>query len=442
MEVTIEDVNSVKKILHIEVPRETVKSEVDSAYAAIKKTAKIKGFRQGKAPRSVLARMFQKDVHADVVSKLIQNSLIEAIQSNNLNIVGEPVMDPPEFKEDEPYKYDTTIEIRPEIPAVDYKGLELKQTAYTISDEEIDTQLGMLRRNIAQYNEISEKRPVENGDMVLLDYEGFKDGEAFEHTPKVEKQSMKVGSGRIHPTFDEKIVGMEIDDEKIFEVTFPEDHFNKNLSGQTILYKVVLTGIREEVLPELNDEFAKKFGPYDNLDALKLEIRNNLEKGYEKRVEQELNEQIFQQLIDKTSFEIPESMVQHELDGIIEEAERAFASNNVTLEQLGQTHEALAEKYREVAEKQVRRHLILDAIITHDELAISDDELETGLENLAAEFNQPIEGIKAFYKENPEKIEFFKYTLLEKKAIKLIMDSGIVEEIEPEAETNDNEVEE
>ena len=439
MDVTIESVNSVKKILHIEVPRETVKAEVDSAYTAIKKTAKIKGFRQGKAPRSVLARMFKKDVHADVVSKLIQNSLIEAIQSNNLNVVGEPMMDPPELNEDEPYKYDTTIEIKPEIPPVDYKGLKLQQTTYTISDAEIDTQLEMLRRNIAQYNEISEKRPVEKGDMVLLDYEGFKDGEPFEHTPKVEKQSMKVGSGRIHPTFDEKIVGMEIDDEKIFEVTFPEDHFNKNLSGQTILYKVLLTGIREEILPELNDDFAKKFGPYDNLDALKQEIRNNLEKGYEKRIEQELNEQIFQQLIEKTSFDIPESMVQHELDGIIEEAERAFFSSNLTLEQLGQTREALAEKYRYVAEKQVRRHLILDAIINHDELMISDDELDAGLQNLAADFNQPLEGIKAFYKENPEKIEFFKYTLLEKKAIKLIMDSGIVEEIEPEAETNDNE---
>ncbi|MBU0992469.1 MAG: trigger factor [Proteobacteria bacterium] len=439
MQVTIEDVSSVKKILHIEVPEETVQSEIDSAYQSLKKTAKIKGFRPGKAPRSVLERMFKKDVHADVVSKLIQNSLIEAIQSNNLNVVGDPIMDPPHLEENKVYKFDTTVEIKPELPAVDFKGLQLKKSKYVVSEEEIDTQIQMLRRNIAKYDEIEEKRPAKQGDITLIDYEGFKDGNPFEHTPRVENQSMRIGSGRIIAEFDNQIVGMSIGDEKIFEITFPEDYFNTNFSGNTILYKVVLRSIREESLPDLNNDFAKQFGPYETLDALKQEIQNNLTKGYEKRIEQELNEQIFQQLIEKMDFEIPDTMVDYELEGILDEAERSFHANNVTLEQIGQTRESLAQKYRGVAEKQVRRHLILDSIITHEKLAISEDELEKGFQDLADNFNQTVAGIKAFYKENPEKIEFFKYTLLEKKAIKLIMETGNIEEKEPELQTNEGE---
>lgn len=438
MQVTIEDLSSVKKIIHIEVPKETVQSEIESAYQSLNKTAKIKGFRPGKAPRSVLERMFKKEVHDEVKAKLIQESLIEAIQKNTLNIVGEPALELPELEEKAAYKFQSTVELKPTLPPIEYKGLTLKKSKYEVSDEELDGQIELLRRNIAKYNEITEKRPVATGDIVLIDYEGFKDGKPFEFTPKAENYTLRIGAGRISEQFDAQITGMGVGDEKIFEITFPEEYPNKNFSGQTILYKVVVKSIREEELPELNDDFAKKFGPYENIDGLKQEIKNHLQKGYDKRIEQELNEQIFNLLIPKVDFEIPEAMVKFELEGIVDEAEKSFAANNMTLQQVGATRESLAERYGWLAEKQVRRQLILNAIIIQEKLTLPDDELEAGFEDIARDYGQPVEGLKAYYKENPDKIDFFKYTLLEKKAITLIMNSSTIEEVVPEPEAEGN----
>lgn len=438
MQATIEDLSSVKKIIHIEVPQETVQLEIDSAYQSLNKTAKIKGFRPGKVPRSVLQRMFRKEVYDEVKAKLIQESLIEAIQANALNIVGEPALDVPELEEKAAYKFKSTVELKPTLPPIDYKGLSLKKKKYEVSEAELEGQVEMLRRNLAKYNEIKEVRPVQTGDIVLVDYEGFQDGKPFEFTPKAENYTLRIGAGRISDQFDAQIVGMGVGDEKQFEVTFPEEYPNKNFSNQTILYKVVVKSIREEELPELNDEFAKKFGPYENIDGLKQEIKNHLQKGYDKRIEQELNEQIFTQLIPKVDFEIPDVMVKFELEAIVDEAEKSFASNNMTLEQVGQTRESLGERYGWIAEKQVRRQLILNAIIMQENLTLSDDELETGFGDLARDYGQPVESLKAYYKEHPERIDFFKYTMLEKKAITLIMNSSTIEEVDPEPEKDGN----
>ena len=440
MQVTVEDVNSVKKILHIEVPEEVVARELDSAYKELKKTSKIKGFRPGKAPRSVLERMFGKDVNADVSSKLIQSSLIDTLREKELPVVGEPKVDSPDLTGPGAYAFDITVELRPEIADVEFKGLDLTKTKYEHNEEEVEAQIEMLRKNLAKKVEIEEARPAAEGDFLLLDYEGFQGGEPFDGAQKTENFTLKLGSGTIAKAFDDEVVGMNMGDEKEFSVIFPEDHFNSTLAGQAVDYKVKLNKIMREELPEVNDEFAKQFGKFDTLEALRAEIVGNLEQGYAKRVDQELNEQIFENLIEKTEFEVPEVMVEYELDGIVSEAERAFAANNITMEQVGQSVEKIRENYRDTAVKQVRRHLILGKIIEQEEMVVDDAELEAGFQEMADNFNQPAEAIKAFYKENPDKVEFFKHTLLEKKAIKLIIESSNVTEVEPEKESDEEKV--
>ena len=179
---------------------------------------------------------------------------------------------------------------------------------------------------------------------------------------------------------------------------------------------------------------AKKAGQYESLDGLKKAIADNLEQGYAKRMEQELHEQIYQELISRSDFEVPDTMVDMELKGIIEEAERSFAYRNISMEDLGLSKESIAEKYRDTAVNQVKRHLLLGKLIDQESLAISDDELEEGLKAMADNFNQPLEQIKNYYDQNKDKIEYFKHTLLEKKAIKLIIDSSKIEEVEPQKE--------
>ncbi len=440
MKVTVEDKSSVKKILHIEVPQEDVVQELNNAYAQLKKTAKIKGFRPGKAPRSVLTRMYGKDVNGDVTGKLIQSAFLEALKETELNIVGSPKVDPPELKDQAPYAFDAEVEIRPEIADVEFKGLALNKTKYDVNESEVEMQLKMLRKNLAKREKIEEDRPIKIDDVAVIDYEGFKNGEPFEPTKKTENFIIKLGAGQIVKDLDDGIVGMKVNDEREIDVTFPDDYFKEELVGQKVLFKVKLNEIREEILPEVDDEFAKGISEkFDSLETLKAEIRKNLRSGYDKRIEQEMNEQIFTQLLEQTDFEVPDTMVEGELEHIIKDAERSFEQSNRSFDEVGLSKEILSEKYRPTAEKQVRRHLILSKIIDQEKLELSDEELDQGFQEMADTYQQPVDHIKGYYNQNKEGLEVFKHTMLEKKALNLIIDNGQISEVEPTENTDASE---
>jgi trigger factor len=438
MKVTVEDRSSVKKVMHIEIPEADVTRALDDAYKTLKKTAKVKGFRPGKTPRGVLERLYRKDVHADVVSKLIQDAYVDAMKETQLKIVGSPVVDPPELADKADYCFDAEVEVQPEIADIDFTGLTLKKNLYKASDEEVEVQVKMMQKNLAKREPIDEQRPAQNGDFVQVDYEGFKDGKPFEETKKTENFVMKLGDGHISEDFDKGVEGMNPGDEKEMTVTFPDDYFNKKLAAHTVDFKVKLNEIRKEVLPEIDDEMAKQLGPFSTMDEVRQKIKENLTEGYTKRSEQELNEQIFSQILEKTEFEVPDVMVDYELDHIVADAERSFSYHNKTFEEAGISKESLKEKYRDTAEKQVRRQLILGKIVEQEKMELADEDLEKGFEEMAANYNQPVDVIKGVYGKSGEQLELFKHALLEKQAIKLIMEKNEIEMVEPEKETSES----
>jgi len=434
MNFSVEDQSAVKKKLTIEVPQEDVARELDNAYKDLKKNAKVKGFRPGKTPRSVLERMYGKDVRADVASRLMQEAFIEVLQESKMNVVGTPEIDPPELQADQAYTFEATIEVQPELEPFTIDGFELKKTLYRATDEEVDAQLQMLRNNLARMVPIEDDRPVADGDYVTVDYEGLKGGKPFAETQRTENFNMKIGDGLIHPDVDAKLVGLKAGESTEVTVNFADDYFNEKLSGLEITFHVELKDIREQHLPEIDDEMAKRLGQFESLDDLKTKINENLSMGYEKRQEQELNEQVFNALIDQQDFEVPESMVNHELENIVSEAKQKFAYHNTSMEELGLDDEGLHEKYRETALNQVRRHMILGKIITQESLEVSDDALEAGYQEMADSFNQPVDVIKQFYAQQPDRVDVFKHALLEKQAMKLIIEKSSIEEVEPELE--------
>lgn len=434
MKVTVEDRSSVKKVLHIEIPEADVTRALDEAYQTLKKTAKVKGFRPGKTPRGVLERLYRKDVNADVAGKLIQDAYVDALKETELKVVGSPSVDPPDLAGKGDYCFDAEVEVHPEIADIGFTNLKLKKTLYKAGDEEVDVQIQMMQKNLAKREPIDEQRPAQNGDFVQVDYEGFKDEKPFEETKKTENFVIKLGDAHIADDFDKGVVGMNPGDEKEITVSFSDDYFNKKLAGHTVDFKVKLNEIRKEVLPEIDDEMAKQLGPFTTLDEVRDKIRENLTQGYDKRIEQELNEQIFSQILETTEFEVPDVMVQYELDSIIADAERSFSYHNKTFEEAGISRESLAEKYRDTAEKQVRRQLILGKIIQQEKMELADEDLEKGFEEMAATYDQPVDVIKGFYGNSGDKLELFKHALLEKQAIKLIMERNEIESVEPEKE--------
>ena len=434
MNFKVEAQSAVKKKLSIEIPQADVAKELDGAYRELKKNAKVKGFRPGKTPRNVLERLYGKEVRADVSSRLIQEAFMEVLKDAELNVVGMPAIDPPELAADAPYAFDAVVEVKPELENLEIEGFKLKKTLYRPTEEELEAQIQMLRKNLAKMVPIEEARAAAAGDVILIDYEGFKDGQPFTETQKTTDFSMKIGDGLIHKDFDDQVTGMTPGDEKTFNVTFPGDYYNDKLAGLEITFNVTLKEIRVEALPEIDDAMAKRLGKFESLDELRQQIEENLSKGYAKRQEQELHEQVFTALIAQQTFEVPDAMVAHELESIVAEAQQSFSYHNTSMEELGLTKEALEEKYRDTAVKQVRRHLLLGKIIEQEGMELSDEDLEKGYADMAASFNQPVDMIKKFYAQYPDRVDVFKHTLLEKQAINLIIEKSEIEEVEPELE--------
>jgi trigger factor len=432
MEVTVTDISSVKKKVQIQVPQADVAKELDTAYLQLKKNAKVKGFRPGKTPRSVLERMFHKDVHADVTKALIQNTFIDAVKQESLAFIGTPDIDPPALDPDGPFIYDITVELKPELSDINFEGIEIKKTLYKMSETEVDKQIELLQKQLAETHPIDGNRAAADGDHAIIDYEGLKDGQPFEPTQKTENYTLKIGQKMISEVFDKQIIGMNPGEQKEFPVTFPEDYHNKDLANLEITFTATLKELRQEVIPEANDELAKKLGNFETLENVKDAIRKNLQQGYDKRSDQEIQEQIFEKLLTE-KFELPETLVKFELDGIIADTETRFSQSNVTLDQLGLSREKLEEQYRDVAENQVRRHLFLSKIIEQENMELPAEELNTEYESLSGTVGQPVDSIKEYYKKNPDKLEGFKHAILEKKVFDLIVEKAVIEEVEPEA---------
>ena len=431
MQFTVEDVSSVKKVLHIDIPEAEVAAEIDEAYNQLKKTSKIKGFRQGKAPRTVLEKMFSRDVNDEVAGRLIQNSVFKAIADAKLKIVSQPVVTPVEFTGKGNFKFDATVEVRPEIAPIDISQIKINKTKYAYSEGEVDAQMEMLRKSLSKKNPAPEGTVIGDGSYALVSYEGFRDAVPFDKTPKVENQLYRIGSAMMSKMFDDELAGLKKGDEKTFTVSYPSEYVNKQFAGNDIEFRLLVNDVMQEELPELNDDFAKNFGKFETLEEIRNEIKSNLQQGYDKRIEQEMNEQIFAYLLERSDFEVPESMLEFEIASMIDEAERACSANGITLEQIGQSRESLKEEFRETAEKQVRRHLALGSVIENEKITLSDDDIEEGYINLSREFNRPVDMIRDFYKNNPDKTEYLKITLLEKKAVRMLVDKSEITETEP-----------
>jgi len=430
MQVNVEDKSSVKKILHIEIPKEKVAQEVDAAYDSLKQTVKMKGFRPGKTPKSVLKSVYKKKVEDQVSSDLINQAMSEAFTETGLKVAGVHQIDPPALNEDEAYAFDATVDVFPEIADIDFKGLAITKNIYKVTDVELDTQLAMLQKHVSQTVKVEEDRPLQDDDIAIIDYEGFKDGQPFSETQKTENYTCKMGEKKIAKEFEEKMIGMTPGESREIEISFPADYENENLAGVDILFRVTLNEIRKQILPEINDDFVKNFGDFKTLDELKAQISDNLSKGYEKRTEQEVSEEVFKALIERSSFELPDASVENELDNIIQEVERSFADQNVSFEDAGVTRESLSEKYRDTARKKVRRFLLLNKIVEQEKLEVSDEDMDKGFAEMAENIGFSMDQVKSEYMKNAKGMGFFKQTLLEKNALKLIIDHGAIEEVE------------
>ena len=399
MKTNVEEISAIKKKVNVEVPGDQVTKEVDSFYEDLRKKANIKGFRPGKAPRSILERHFKDYVKTEVMQKLIQDTYPKALSESNLHAVSNPLIDPGEFKTGKPFFYSATVEIKPEIKVEGYLGLNIEATKEGAKDEEVEERLKGLQNLHANLKAISDERPIQTGDYVVIDYSARMGGRPLEEG-KGTDFAVEVGSGRFIPALEEKLIGLRPEEEKEIEVSFPKDYGFSKWAGKTILFRVKIKEVKEKVLPFLDDEFAKDLGGYSSLEELKAQLKGEIEREKELALEQKLKDQMVDQLIRATPFEIPESLEEEQVKAMVSDIKSRLSTQGLDIEKIGLKEEKLREDYREPAKKQVRTFLILEKIASQEGITVSDEEVEKRLKEVSERAHQKFEVVKGYYEKN------------------------------------------
>ncbi|MGB9496294.1 MAG: trigger factor [Dissulfuribacterales bacterium] len=385
MKVSVEDIGPIQKRLLVEIPADMVSKEFDSAYRQLKKRVNIKGFRKGKAPRSILERHYGPQVESEVLESLIKQSLPEALKEANVELLLDPQLDlTSPLKTAESFSYSALLDLWPEFELPKYKGLELIEPVVEVSEEEIREQLEALRRHFATVESAGEDRPVEKEDLAVIDYAGEIDGKPVDGFSE-ENYYLEVGAGYFNSVFEEQMLGMTKGIEKSIEVSYPEDALNAKVAGKTVKFKVVLKDIKKRILPELNDDFAKQVGAdIKTVEELRDRLRNQLEEDKKKAAKSSLRQQFLEQLREQVDFPIPDKLVDAKLTQMVDNVRGYLQERGVDLERAGISEDRLRAKMREDAVKQVKTEIILDKIAETENIAVDHDEV--------SEYTKYIEG--------------------------------------------------
>jgi len=399
MKANVEEISSIKKKVSIEIPEDQVTKEVESFYKDLGKKAKIKGFRPGKVPRDILERYFKDYVKAEVVQKLIQDTYPQALSEADLQPVSPPVIDPGEFVEGKSYQYSAVIETKPDITLGGYAGLKIEGKKEGAKDEEVEERLKALQNLHANLKTLSEVRPIQAGDYVILDYEASVGGKPLEGGKAIDF-TVEVGSGQFIPAFEEKLIGVKSEEEKTMEVSFPEDYGYQKWAGKTISFDVKIKEIKEKILPPLDDEFAKDLGDYASFEEFKAKLKGEIEKEKELGLERQLKDLVVDQLLEANPFEVPESLVEEQAKAMVSDTKLRLAAQGVVLKNMGVSEEKLQEDYRAMAQKQVRTFLILEKIAGQEGIEVTDEEAEGRLREMSERMHQKFDVVKRYYEKN------------------------------------------
>lgn len=413
MDVAVEDVSALTKKITITLPKDGVQKKLEKAYGKLQRETKIKGFRRGKVPRTVIIKHYQGQVQAEVGEKLVQESYFDAIEQEKVDPVVHPDISEPVFNEDGTFTFVANIDIRPEFELGEYKGIEVEKIVTEISDAAVEVEIEELRRDMAPLRSVTD-RGVENGDVIVVDFEGFHNGKAMKEV-KNENYSVDVGSGKLSPEFEEKLVGMKQGEDASHEVDFPAEYVNPVLAGKNVEFRVKVKEVKERVLPELNDEFAKDVDEkYTSLAELQTEIRERLQKEKDGRAEGDITDRVMLKLLEGHAFDVPERLVRFEVEEMIKNTEKQLEQQGMNLESAGINREDLAEQSKETAEKRVRGDFILKKIADIEDIKVKDEDLDRAFQRIGDQYNMPLAQVKEFFQSRDDLLPFMNEILNEK----------------------------
>ena len=384
-----ENKNEVKLTFTIEA--EKFDEAMKRVYAKTAKYFTIPGFRKGKAPMNIVEQHYGTEIfYEDTFNELVPDIYDEAIKENKIEAVSRPDIDITQMEKGKELIFTATVQTKPEVELGKYKGIELKKIEYNVSDKDVEHELGHMAEHNARLITV-EDRPVEKGDIAVIDFEGFLDGKPFEGG-KAEKHELEIGSNTFIPGFEDQVIGMKIDEEKDLNVTFPEDYFSKDLAGKPVVFKVKLHEIKKKELPKMDDEFAKDVSEFDTLEELKNNIKDRLQKENDEKAKYETEDAAIKAVCDNVKLDIPSGMLETEIDNMLKDTEQRLQYQGLTLKQyyklIGKPETVLRDEMKETAEKNVKSRLVIEAIIKAEDIKPEEEKVEEKLKEMAKSYGK------------------------------------------------------
>ncbi len=394
MQVQIERVSPVVLELAVEVPAADVKVQVERVYADLQRKARVRGFRPGKAPRQVLAHLYGPQVASDVVNAIVNDTLPKALSEKNVTPVNQPQVEPGKFDDRAPFSYKARFEVQPEIAEVNYEGLDLVRPPEAATEEGVSEQLEFLRKQHARLEAPEPARAAQKGDVVTVDFTLSIGGKLLKEGGG-EGVQLELGASQVLPELEAALIGASIDAEVDVDAKFPADHARPELKGNVGHFHVKVKDVKHRVLPALDDEFAKDVGSFQTLVELRADIHTRLAKALEERAETALAEQVIEGLNARNPVDVPPSLVEQQCrlmeTELVQNARRA--GQRVTQEEFAKVHDRIHAD----AEKKVRAGLLMAAIAKKLEIKITDDDIQKGIEEIAAQTGKNVAKVKAEY---------------------------------------------
>lgn len=408
-------------VLTIEVEEEKVREALDVAFKKVRTQVNVPGFRKGKVPRPVFeARFGVEALYQDALDYLLPQSYPQAVEEAGIEPVDQPEIDVEQFEKGKPFIFKATVTVKPEVELGQYKDLEIEAQDFSVKEEDIEAELDQMRERAAALETI--EGGAADGDFVKIDFKGFVDGEAFEGG-EASDYNLQIGSGQFIPGFEEQLIGAKAGDEKDVNVTFPEEYHQESLAGKDALFKVTVHEVTRKNLPELDDEFAKDVSEFDTLAELKADIEKKVQERKEKEEEDYKRNAVVDKAVENATVDIPEVMVEHEIDHALRHFEQQLAMQGMNLDMykqmLGSEDDALREQFKADAEKRVKSDLVLAAIAKAENVEVSEEEVEKEIEKRAELYNRGADEIRQLFP-----LESLKGDLQIQKVIELLVSNS------------------
>ncbi len=428
MKTNIKQRENGKVTLEVEVGAPEFQEAIEKATKKLAKKVNIPGFRKGRAPKNILYSYLGKDaIYAEAVDDFLPEVYIKALEKAEIEPIDQPEIDLASYEEGDPLIFTAEIPVKPDVKLGDYKGIEVKNTVEEVTDKDVDNYLEAMQQKHAQLESITDKS-LEDGNTSVIDFEGFLQGVPFEGG-KGENYNLVIGSNTFIPGFEEQLIGMNINEEKEISVTFPEEYQKEELAGQDVVFKVKLNEIKVKKLMPIDDEFAKDISEFESLEELKRDVKNNLNKAKEQEIEQQSRSKILNTIAEECEVEIPNVLVDRKVDELLNKMNFRLKQQGMNLEDYmkftNTTDEQLREQYKEIADKEVKIDLALEAIAKLENLEITDEEIDEELKEIAEQNKQPVEQIKAIL-QMQNQLPIIKDGLLKDKTIKFLISNANV----------------